>query len=133
MKESRELNSIIWELLQDKEWHTAEEIQQLCEHKGIALENGRFPIYNVVHWWKKKKKIISNGKGGYKMINEFNKDIETHTTEDELKESIAKINSKLIEYGKFDWIRCSDTELQQARDIARELISLAERIQTNLI
>ena len=67
------------------------------------------------------------------MIDEFNKDIETHTTEDELKESIAKINSKLLKYGKFDWIRCSDTELQQARDIARELISLAERIQTNLM
>ena len=67
------------------------------------------------------------------MIDEFNKDIETHTTEDELKESIAKINSKLIEYGKFDWIRCSDTELQPAKDIARELTSLTERIQTNLM
>ena len=49
--------------------------------------------------------------------------------EDKLGKSIKSIEIYWATYKKFDWITCSEKELQEARANANKLIKMSEKIQ----
>ena len=137
MGKYKEKRGIVFEVLSDREWHTIDEIQKKCEEKGIFLNGERSAIYNVMHQLKKKGMLETSGTGKYKMSdeniqNDNKKEADQencHKQEDKLGKSIKSIEIYLIKYKKFDWITCSEKELQEARANANKLIKLSEKIQ----
>ena len=65
MGKYQRVREIIREAMKDGKVHTAEDLERLCEKKGIHLCNNRGPIYNVVHQLKQKGEIVSDGENGY--------------------------------------------------------------------
>ena len=63
------IEEIIFEVLEDGEWHSIEEIKgKVLEHDKLLLENKNF-LNVVLNRIKTKKKLIeSEGRGKYKMI-----------------------------------------------------------------
>ena len=58
-----------------------------------------------------------NNQGGY------------YRVKDESMEYIKKIETLILKYRKFDWINCSEKELQEARYTVNRLVKLSEKIQ----
>ena len=135
MGKYREVREVIINILSDKQWHGIDEIQSKCEGEGINLEGNRGPIYNVMHQLKKKGKIEANGMGEYRVWNQDIGCIEKRKTEltnkqkNQLIESIENIEIYLVKYKNFDWINCSDEELQYARSNVTRLLDLAQKIE----
>ena len=140
MAKYREVRDIILEVLNDKGWHTTDELQKECETKGIVFESGRGPIYNIVHQLKKKGKVETDGNGAYRICDknpnseekkDFNQAYFRERNTD-LIENIKSIEKHLEKYRKFNWINCSEKELQEARFCASKLIKLSEKIKSEL-
>ena len=135
MGKYREVREVIINILSDKQWHGIDEIQSKCEGEGINLEGNRGPIYNVMHQLKKKGKIEENGMGDYRVWNQDIGCIEKIKTEltnkqkNQLIESIENIEIYLVKNKNFDWINCSDEELQYARSNVTRLLDLAQKIE----
>lgn len=134
MVKYKEVREVIINILADKQWHGVGEIQNKCQEDGIKLDGDKAPIYNVVHQLKKKGKIEANGMGEYRMCR---LDVDyvvmgasgTYNKKNQLIESIKNIESYLNKYKNFDWINCTDEELQDARiDVAR-LLDLAQKVE----
>lgn len=139
MKKYRELRDILMEVMSDKEWHTSDELQKKCEAHGMTFDGGRGPIYNIMHQFKKVGIVETDGTGRYRLSSNdaWTKDEKTNQKSTcelnrELAESISKIEIQLSKYKKFNWINCSEKELQDARCIANQLITLAEKIKKEL-
>ena len=83
MGKYQKVREVIREIMKDGKVHTAEEMERICEKKGINLYNNRGPIYNIVHQLKQKGEIISDGENGYislatkKENNVVNNSVET--------------------------------------------------------
>ncbi len=137
MGKYKEIREIVFDVLSDREWHTVDEIQKKCEEGGIYLNGEKSVIYNVIHQLKKKRIVETSGTGKYKMSDENiqndNKKESDYENcckqEDKLGKSIKSIEIYLAKYKKFDWITCSEKELQEARANANKLIKLSEKIQ----
>lgn len=136
MKKYRELKKILLESLSDGNWHTTDELQEKGEEFGISFESGRGPIYNIMHQLKKDGEVEANGVGQYKLnfshgVKEEQKlNQESYCMlNDELMESIKKIETLILKYRKFNWVNCSEKELQEARFVVNRLIKLSEKIQ----
>lgn len=136
MKKYRELKKIIIESLSDGNWHTTDELQKKSEECGISFESGRGPIYNIMHQLKKDGEVEADGAGQYKLniwpqIVEEQKNNQGgyYRVKDESMEYIKKIETLILKYRKFDWINCSEKELQEARYTVNRLVKLSEKIQ----
>lgn len=135
MGKYKEVREVIINILSDKQWHGIDEIQSKCEEEGIDLEGNRGPIYNVVHQLKKKGKIEANGMGEYRVWNQDTEGSEkresehTNKQKNQLIESIESIEIYLVKYKNFDWINCSDEELQCARSNVTRLLDLAQKVE----
>lgn len=135
MGKYKEVREVIVNALSDKQWHGVDEIQSKCEGEGINLEGGRGPIYNIVYQLKKKGKIEANGMGEYRIFNQDTEHIEkgegesTNNQKNQLIANIESIEIYLAKYKKFDWINCSDEELQDARSNVAKLLDLAQKIE----
>lgn len=135
MGKYREVREVIIKILSDKQWHVIDEIQSKCEGEGINLAGNRGPIYNVMHQLKKKGKIEANGMGEYRVWNQDTEGAEKRKLEfsnkqkNKLIESIENIEMYLVKYKNFDWIHCSDEELQYARSNVTRLLDLAQKIE----
>lgn len=92
-----------------------------CVIGKINLEGNRGPIYNVVHQLKKKGKIEANGIGEYRICKQSVEPVKkgrmefSNKQKNQLEVSIGNIEMYVDKYKKFDWINCSDEELQDAR------------------
>lgn len=136
MGKYKEVRKIVMTILCDQKWHTIEELQNKCEAEGLSFEGGRGPIYNVAYQLKKKGEIEANGRGEYRICEqnaENNKSIEViqKYSDDNTKKLDKFINSievYLERYKKFNWISCTDEELQNARNNVVKLIKLAQKI-----
>lgn len=135
MGKYKDVREVIVNTLSDEKWHGVDEIQSKCEGEGINLEGDRGPIYNVVHQLKKKGKVEANGMGEYRICNQDIEHIEKGGCEsfcsqkNELLKNIESIEIYLVKYRNFDWINCSDEELQDARSNMTTLLDLARKIE----
>ena len=135
MGKYKEVREVIVNTLSDKQWQGVDEIRSKCEEEGINLARDKGPIYNVVHQLKKKGKIEANGMGEYKVCNQDTETIEneerksSNNQKNQLINSIEGIEIYLAKYKDFDWINCSDIELQDARFNVAKLLDLAQKIE----
>ena len=136
MGKYREIRKVIMDMLSDQQWHKLDELQTKCEETGITFEGGRGPVYNVTHDLKKKGKIEGNGMGEYKMhvqsMEYCNKGDVVETSknqETQLIESIKTIETHLMIYKNFDWINCSEYELNEVRSNVTRVLDLAQIIE----
>lgn len=103
--------------------------------EGINLEGNRGPIYNVVHQLKKKGKIEANGIGEYRICKQSVEPVKkgrmefSNKQKNQLEVSIGNIEMYVDKYKKFDWINCSDEELQDARSNVTRLLDLAKKVE----
>ena len=131
----KEVREVIVNSLSDKQWHGVDEIQSKCEEEGINLEGNRGPIYNVVHQLKKKGKIEANGIGEYRICKQSVEPVKkgrmefSNKQKNQLEVSIGNIEMYVDKYKKFDWINCSDEELQDARSNVTRLLDLAKKVE----
>lgn len=131
MGKYKEVREVIVNSLSDKQWHGVDEIQSKCEEEGINLEGNRGPIYNVVHQLKKKGKIEANGIGEYRICKQSVEPVKkgrmefSNKQKNQLEVSIGNIEMYVDKYKKFDWINCSDEELQDARSNVTRLLRSA--------
>lgn len=134
MGKYKEVRAIVIEVLSDRKWHTTEELQRECEMKGVGLDGERGPIYNIVHQLKIKEIIDSNGAGEYRMREEKLNQTANNILEenDELENSIKVIKMSLEKYKRFNWIKCSEEELQKARMNVGIIKELSDEIQHEL-
>lgn len=101
----------------------------------IELTNNRGPIYNVVHQLKKKGKIEANGIGEYRICKQSVEPVKkgrmefSNKQKNQLEVSIGNIEMYVDKYKKFDWINCSDEELQDARSNVTRLLDLAKKVE----
>lgn len=95
----------------------------------------RGPIYNVVHQLKKKGKIEANGIGEYRICKQSVEPVKkgrmefSNKQKNQLEVSIGNIEMYVDKYKKFDWINCSDEELQDARSNVTRLLDLAKKVE----
>ncbi len=96
---------------------------------------GKYKKVRVVHQLKKKGKIEANGMGEYRVWNQDTERIEkgesklSNNQKNQLIKSIESIEIYLAMYKKFDWINCSDEELQEARSNVARLLDLAQKVE----
>ena len=113
MGKYQKVREVIRDVMKDGKVHTAEEMERICEKRGIKLYNNRGPIYNIVHQLKQKGEIVSDGENGYLSIASNGLD--------------AKLNSKhlLSESGQVD---LSEFEVvrQAVRKKAKQVVSVFE-------
>lgn len=130
MGKYKDVREVIVNAISDKQWHGIDEIQSRCEGEGISLEGDRGPIYNVVHQLKKKGKIEANGMGAYRLREQSIELVESSNKQkNQLEASIENIEMYVDKYKKFDWINCSDEELQDARSNVTRLLDLAKKVE----
>lgn len=90
MGKYQRVREVVREMMKDGKVHTAEEMEKMCETKGINLYHDRGPIYNIVHQLKQKGEIISDGESGYVSIK--GERISTTTNNIGLLSNIGGIN-----------------------------------------
>lgn len=135
MGKYKKVREVIVNALADKQWHGVDEIQSKCEEEGINLQGDKGPIYNVVHQLKKKGKIEADGMGEYKICNQDTENVQneegksSNSQKSQLIDNIKSIEIYLAKYKDFDWINCSDIELQDARRNVARLLGLAQKIE----
>ena len=139
MGKYKEVREVIVNALSDRKWHGVHEIQRKCEEEKINLDGDRGPIYNVVHQLKKKGLLEANGMGEYRICKDDTEHAEEKILEpdnyqkNQLIESIESIDMYLTKYKKFNWINCSDGELQEARSNVLRLLDLAQKIEKEFV
>lgn len=65
MGKYQKVREVVRDMMKDGNVHTAEEMEKMCEMRGVNLYQNRGPIYNIVHQLKQKGEIISDGENGY--------------------------------------------------------------------
>ncbi len=142
------IQRVILELLQDKEWHTAEAIAEKCREEGIDIGKGKTAVYTAVFRLRKQGLVAPEGDGKYKLLeksventaetndgteaslDEKTQKIQEKGTNEEVMDSINVLEKKLGELKKFNWISCSEEELTEARTMAERMITLSKEIQS---
>lgn len=123
----KEVREVVNSILDDQQWHTIDELQSKCEENGMSFEKGRGPIYNVTHQLKKQGKIETDGGGKYRAYRK--NELVQRNSKEYIDSLVKEIEVYLAKYKRFDWVRCSDEELQEARNNAMQLIGLARKIE----
>ncbi|MBO5470299.1 MAG: hypothetical protein J6A03_11260 [Lachnospiraceae bacterium] len=134
MKLYSKVRKVILDVLSDNNWHTADELQSTCEQNGIEFKDGRGPIYNVIHTLKAENEVEGDGFGRYKRKSNYTENASNFTKKsdanyNELDAALKTIRIALAKYQKFDWIKCSDESLQEARNEVAKIINLSTEIQ----
>lgn len=84
---------------------------------------------------KKKGKIEANGIGEYRICKQSVEPVKkgrmefSNKQKNQLEVSIGNIEMYVDKYKKFDWINCSDEELQDARSNVTRLLDLAKKVE----
>lgn len=130
MKKSAQVKKYILELLSDGKEYTTTEIKEYILSKNIKLEKNSTLIRNVLYNLKRENSSFTNTeRGKYKLIS---KPSTLQNDYSELKNAISIIEKNLKEYKHFNWISCSDLELEIARSKTQMLINLSSQIKIEM-
>ncbi len=145
MIQKKGIQRVILDLLQDKEWHTAEAIAEKCREEGIDVGKGKTAVYTAVFRLRKQGLIALEGDGRYRLLEKsventaetndgteasLDEKIQEKGTNEEVMDSINVLEKKLGELKKFNWVSCSAEELTEARTMAERMITLSKEIQS---
>lgn len=130
MKKGSQVKKCILVLLSDGKEHTTSEIREYISTQNIYLEKSSTLIRNVLYNLKhENSNIINTDRGVYKL--QINKD-SVEPSDSDLNNAIKVIEKNLQEYKHFNWITCSDLQLDVARSKAQKLINLAHKINCEI-
>lgn len=128
MSKSKEIKKIIMEILKDGEVHTAEEIRMACLERGIIGSEEANIVRGAVFSLKKENEnFVAVEKGRYKLEKE--KDLEKCIEKDEFEEVIKYLRKKINMFKNFNWITCTDEELEVSRKQIMLLRDLSDEIE----
>lgn len=130
MKKSAQVRKYILELLSDGKEYTTTEIKEYILSKNVKLEKNSTLIRNVLYNLKHENPSFTNiDRGKYKLISN---PPTLQNNYSELKNAISIIEKNLQEYKHFNWISCSDLELEIARSKTQMLINLSSQIKIEM-
>lgn len=128
MSKSKEIKKVIMEILKDGNVHTAEEIRTVCIEKGIIGSKEANIVRGAVFSLKKENEyFVAVEKGRYKLEKE--KNLEKYIKTDDFEEVIKYLNKKIDVFKNFNWITCTDEELDKSRKQIMLLIDLSNEIK----
>lgn len=128
MSKSKEIKKVIMDILQDGNIHTAEEIRTVCARKGIIDIKESNVVRGAIFTLKKENEcFVAVDKGKYKLrrIN----DVEESIVHDEFDKVIKYLEKKVNVFKRFNWITCTDEELEIARKQITVMMNLADDIK----
>lgn len=141
MANYRETKETLLEILKDDKGYTLNELQKKCEDYGLNFEGekGKSPLYTSLYQLKKKGEIESDSRGVYRRGEKGQSDTmgedktkkKTSEKNEKLQEAIESIETQMRDYINFDWLNCSDEELQEARCAVQLIKKLSRKIQNN--
>lgn len=129
MSQLSDVRELITELLNDEKTHTAQEIINLAIEKSIIDQENVTAVRNAVYRMNKEKEIVTVEKGVYKKRN-IPSDF---VSAEKFEESIDNIEKKMNELLKFDWVNCSNEELDIAREQANVLKKFAIKLSNTFL
>lgn len=104
------------------------------ENAGLVKATGRNK-YGHLLYDDKAKERIANGIGEYRICKQSVEPVKkgrmefSNKQKNQLEVSIGNIEMYVDKYKKFDWINCSDEELQDARSNVTRLLDLAKKVE----
>lgn len=128
MSKNSEIKNLIIELLDDKKVHTTEEIRIEVYKRNIVNpeEKNDAAIRNALYLLKKEKIIVNSGKKGeYRLQNNFVKNVDE---KEKYKHAVNLLLKRVEELEKFDWLNCTNDELEEARRDAMLLRRISLKI-----
>lgn len=123
------IKELILNILADNQSHSIKEFYAQAQQKGYIQDSNDASIRNAIHHLMKTNTSIHRlEKGVYTMTS----DSSNYMNEEELSQSIHYIFKTLNELNSFNWIECSDTELQHARAAVKQIKELVKKAEISL-
>ena len=114
-------------MLQDGKIHTIDEIYNECVEKGMINVEDKGSVRSAIFTLKaENKRFVAVEKGKYK-LNDI--DEEENTMGDEFEKALESIKKRINELKKFNWVTCSDEELNTARKQINSMMKLHDDIK----
>ena len=130
MNKSKLIKKHVLELLSDGKERSTTEIKNYILSKNIKLEKSSTIVRNVLYKLKQENPNITNSDRGKYQLKLNTPSIADDSSE--LNDAIRVIEKNLQEYKTFNWITCNDDQLNLARINAQRLISLANKINSEI-
>lgn len=130
MTQSKQIKSLILQLLSDHKEHTTQEMNDLLVTNGILLDSKSTLLRNVLHNLKKEYQNLDNPRRGVYQLAE--EDAHPKNKTSQLDVAVLEIQKAIQKYKAFHWYSCSDTELEEARTQVKTLLTLANTITKEL-
>ena len=137
-KKYRGIGNVIFNILEDNEWHTTDQLVDECRECGIDLEGAREPVYNAVFRLKNKGLIENGGAGRFRKKACNSERIAEESIESDVKNEMNFISAlevvkrEIDNCRKIKWMRCSESELKKARETVQQLAELSDEIQQTI-
>lgn len=129
ISKSDRIRKIIYWVLQDGKEHLLKDIKEKCMQDTFLCEEDCQLVKVIIFNMKKKdSRIISEGRGKYRMVLETSLDGEVTERKDELESAIACIEDKMEMWQGINWLICSDDMLNSARGDFKKMTILAKKI-----
>ena len=119
MSASSEIRIVAREILSDGEAHGIDEIKRAVAERGIDLPKSSNMVRASLHFMKKRGELISITPGIYKLVDFQQAPVPPVQvlpfTVEELEQFRSRLERTVSSLREFDWIGCSNSELEAAR------------------
>lgn len=135
MSKTSEIREIIRQVLSDGAEHSVEDVWAECVRQEVISSKERSIVRGALYYMKQRGEVRALSSGIYRMCSEE----ETPEPEavqigaltlEELKAFSCRMEQTCRELKQFNWILCSDAELEQAREKVLLLRRIREQIRT---
>lgn len=124
MSKNSKIKEVIYSVLNDGTPHKLSEIQQICINKNIIDANGKNSVRGAIFCLKKEDKTIASvGRGVY-----IKKNTMEFEEEKLFEDAVKKIEKKIDDLRKLNWITSSDETL----DVARKQVAILKKVSANI-
>ena len=144
MSVSSEIRALAREVLSDGNSHGIDEIKRAVVERGIVLPKSNNTVRAALHFMKKRGELVSITPGVYKLTDQPPSEPSVQLsptpsvqlspfTVEELEQIRLRLESTIGELRKFDWISCSNAELETARKTAvliQQIGTLTKRLRS---
>lgn len=130
MSRNKEIQNIIMNIMEDGELHTMEEFRKACLQKGVISPEKGGVIRGVIFKIKSENNnFITIDRGKYRLRKTDDSNENGNAAEEEFDKMIKYMKQKIDMFKKFNWILCTDKELETARKQITALAELANDIK----